>query len=399
MAKKIMILGGCELQYPAIVRAKELGFDVVVCDYYPDCVGKSVPGVIGELASTYDREAVLEAAKRHKIDAIVTLCTDYPVRTVAYVAKKMGLPALSEETAYNATDKGRMRKCMEEYGVPIPKYRIVNTKEEYLENLKAFDGKCVIKAVDNSGSRGIKMLDVPCDEQFALEAFDYCKEFSRSGDLLIEEFMSGPEMCVETLNYDGVCYPIQATDQLAKKPPYFTDAGISQPSLLPKDTIEECKRLTVMANMALKNYNGSSTTEFIITDDGPKLVEIGPRLAGDYLASHMVPYSTGVSMIDGIIKIAFGEAPDVVPKFSKGSCVRYFMEPVTGEITEISGIDEAMAVKGIKDVIMLKKVGDMAVPLRGSSDRIGFVISQADTAEDAIRACEEALSKLRVVTK
>lgn len=399
MSKKIMILGGSELQLPAIVKAKEMGLEVIVCDYYPDCVGKQVPGVIGELISTYDSEGVLAAAKKHKIDAITTLCTDYPVRVVAYVARNLNLPGLSEETAFKATDKGQMRKCLEEHGIPVPKYRVVNTIEEFLENIKQFDSKCVIKAVDNSGSRGINMLEDPRDEAAAIEAFNYCKDFSRSGDVVIEEFMAGAEVCVETLNYDGVCYPIQVTDQLAKEPPYFTDAGYSQPSLLDKDVVEQCKKIAVMTNMALKNYNGSSCTELIVTNEGPKVVEIGPRLAGDYMTSHLVPYSTGVNMVEGIIKIALGEKPDITPKFNKGSCVRYYMEPVVGEITGVHGIDEARAVPGIKDVIMMKGIGDAAVPLRSSSDRIGLVIAQADNAEEAVHVCDEALKKIKIETK
>ena len=399
MKKKIMILGGSELQLPAILKAKEMGLDVVVCDYYPDCVGKKVPGVIGELISTYDFDAVLEAAKRHKIDAITTLCTDYPVRVVAYVAKSLGLPGISEETAFKATDKGEMRKCLSENGVPVPLFKIAKSRKEFLSLVKEFDGKCVVKAVDNSGSRGIQMIENPQDVDKAGQAYDYCFPFSRSGDVLIEEFMEGPEVCVETLNFDGKCHAIQITDQLEKMPPYFTDAGYNQPSLLNEDVKEKIKEVAVLANNALKNYIGSSCTEIIVTKDGPKVVEIGPRLAGDYMTSHLVPYSTGINMVEGIIKIALGEKPDIEIKFEKGSCVRYYMNPVEGEIIDIKGVDEAMQTRGIKDVIFMKKIGDMATPLRSSNDRIGLVISQMDTARDAIKSCEEALNKIEIVVK
>ena len=399
MKKKIMILGGSELQLPAILQAKEMGLDVVVCDYYPDCVGKKVPGVIGELISTYDFDAVLEAAKRHKIDAITTLCTDYPVRVVAYVAKSLGLPGISEETAFKATDKGEMRKCLSENGVPVPLFKIAKNRKEFLSLVKEFDGKCVAKAVDNSGSRGIQMIENPQDVDMAGQAYDYCFPFSRSGDVLIEEFMEGPEVCVETLNFDGECHPIQITDQLEKMPPYFTDAGYNQPSLLNEDVKEKIKEVAVLANNALKNNIGSSCTEIIVTKDGPKVVEIGPRLAGDYMTSHLVPYSTGINMVEGIIKIALGEKPDIERKFEKGSCVRYYMNPVEGEIIDIKGVDEAIQTRGIKDVIFMKKIGDMATPLRSSNDRIGLVISQMDTARDAIKSCEEALNKIKIVVK
>lgn len=399
MKKKLMILGGGPFQLPAIVKAKEMGLDVIVCDYYPDCVGKQVEGVIGELISTYDYEGVLAAAKKHKIDAIMTLCTDYPMRIVAYVAKQLGLPCISEEAAYMATDKGAMRQCLKENGVPVPQFELVKSKEEYLTKLADFDCPVVIKAVDNSGSRGIQMLDDPRDLKMAEEAYDYCVQYSRSGDILIEEYMDGPEVCLGTLNYQGECYTVQLADQLRKLPPYFTDSGYSQPSLLDEETQKKICEITVAANKALKNDNGSSCTEIIVTKSGPKIVEIGPRLPGDYLASHLSQYANGIDLIEGVIKIAFGEAPDLEPKFDKASCIRYYMTPVEGEIAEIAGVDAAKAVPGIKDVILVKQPGDTAVPLRSSNDRIGLVISQKDTVEEAIASCEEALSKIQIVLK
>lgn len=399
MKKKIMILGGGPFQLPAIVKAKEMGLDVIVCDYYPDCVGKQVEGVIGELISTYDYEGVLAAAKKHQIDAILTLCTDYPMRVVAYVANQLGLPCISEEAAFLATDKGAMRKCLKENGIPVPQFELVQSREMFLEKLAEFDCPVVIKAVDNSGSRGIKMLDDPRDLDAALEAYDYCTEYSRSGDILIEEYMDGPEVCLGTLNYHGECYTVQLADQLRKLPPYFTDSGYNQPSLLDEETQEKIRQVTVAANKALKNDNGSSCTEIIVTKNGPKVVEIGPRLPGDYLASHLSQYSTGIDLIEGVIKIAFDEAPDLEPKFSRASCIRYYMPPIEGEIVDITGLDKASAVPGIRDVIMVKKPGDMAVPLRSSNDRIGLVISQRDTAEEAIRCCEEAMNQIQVVLR
>lgn len=397
--KKIMILGASILQLPAIIKAKEMGLQVIAVDMDPDAIGFKEKDVICEVISTIDEEGILEAAKRHNIDGIVTICTDLPMRAVARVAKELGLPGISQEAAFMCTNKGAMRTRLKEYGVPVPEYYNVVTKEEYLEAVGRFEEKCVVKAVDNSGSRGIQLIYDVKDQKSVDEAFDYCKKFSRCGELVVEEFMEGPEICVETLSVDGTCYPIQITDQLAKQPPYFTDAGYNQPTLLGEKTKEEIRKVAVAANMALENYKGSSCTEMIITKDGPKIVEVGARLAGDCMTTHLVPLSTGVDMVKAVINIALGEPVDFTPKYSKGSCIRYYMKPVVGKIKAFEGLDDAAAVEGIQQVTMVKKVGDMAVELRSSGDRIGFVIAQMDTPEEAIAQCEKALDLIKVIVE
>lgn len=397
--KKIMILGASILQLPAIMKAKEMGLQVIAVDMDPHAIGFNEKNIICEVISTIDEDKILECAKRHNIDGIATICTDLPIRAVARVAKELGLPGISEEAAYMCTNKGAMRKRLKEYGVPVPEYYNVVTKEEYLEAISRFEEKCVVKAVDNSGSRGIQLIYDITDQKSVVEAFYYCKKFSHSGELVVEEFMEGPEVCVETLNVEGTCYPIQITDQLAKQPPYFTDAGYSQPTLLNEETKKEIKKVAIAANMALENFNGSSCTEMIITKTGPKIVEVGARLAGDCMTTHLVPLSTGVDMVKAVINIALGEPVDFIPKYKKGSCIRYYMKPIVGKIKAFEGIEVAKAVEGIQQVTIVKKIGDMAVELRGSSDRIGFVIAQMNSPEEAIAQCEKALDLIKVIVE
>ena len=89
--KKLMILGASILQLPAIQKAKEMGLQVVAVDMNPGAIGFQEEGIIREVISTIDIPAIVEAAKRHKIDGVMTLATDMPMRSVAAVAKEMGL--------------------------------------------------------------------------------------------------------------------------------------------------------------------------------------------------------------------------------------------------------------------------------------------------------------------
>lgn len=397
--KTVMILGGSASEVPVIEASIKQGHRTVVVDRSDDVPGFHVPGgVIVERCSIADKEKILELAKKYSIDGILA-SVDAGVRSTAYVAKQLGLPGISEEAAFMGTDKVAMRKRLKERGVPVPEFYEVKNKEEYYKAVLQFTDKCIVKAADSSGSRGIYELKDLTNQQEIDYAYDYCVQFSGSGELLVEEMMEGQEICAETLSSDGICYPIQVTDQQHKIPPYFTDSGYNQPSMLPKETVDRIKQIAIDANMAVENYQGSSCTEMIVTKDGPKIVELGVRLAGDFMTTKMVPLSNGVDMPGDVVKIALGEPIDVTPTLNKASCVRYFMKERIGIIKAITGIEEAKKIPGIVEIGTLKNVGDKATPLRKSSDRLGYVIAQMDTPEEAIASAEKALSLIDFVVE
>ena len=86
---------------------------------------------------------------------------------------------------------------------------------------------------------------------------------------------------------------IQITDKLTTGAPYFVEMGHNQPSLLPKNIQQQIEKVAKMAVKALGIQNGPSHTEIKVTSEGPKIVEIGARLGGDNITTHLVPLSTG----------------------------------------------------------------------------------------------------------
>lgn len=393
--KKLMILGASILQVPAIEKAKSMGLEVIVVDMNPDAIGFKIPGILKEVISTIDTPAILEAAKRHQIDGIMTLASDMPMQSVAVVCHEFGLVGISEDTALKATNKAFMRDALKEAGVPIPLYFRVKEKEEFkiaVENIHAFGYKCIVKPADNSGSRGVDLLNEKTDID---KAFDYTAQFSRSGEIVVEEYMEGPEVSVETIALDGSVHVIQITDKLTTGAPYFVEMGHSQPSLLNEDIKKSISELAIAANKAIGINNGPSHTEIKVTKDGPKIVELGARLGGDCITTHLVPLSTGVDMVENTIRIAIGEKPELSPKWNKGSAIRYF-KTGTGIIKSIKGINEAKTISGVIDINVVHGVGEQIEEIKNSIDRVGYVISQSTTAEGAIDICKQALEYIHV---
>lgn len=395
--KTIMILGASILQLPAIEKAHEMGLNVVVCDMNPDAVGFNVPSVKKEVISTIDTQGILEAARRNQIDGIMTLATDMPMQSVAIVAKEMGLIGISEDTALKATNKAYMRDALKAAGVPIPMYEKVHTKEEFIkavQEIRDAGYRVIVKPADNSGSKGIDLLDDYSPESLE-KAYEYSEENSRAGGLMVEEFMEGAEVSVETLAIDGEIHVIQITDKLTTGAPYFVEMGHNEPSMLLEETKKRIAEVAIAANKAIGIDNGPSHTEIKVTKDGPKIVELGARLGGDNITTHLVPLSTGVNMVEACIRIALGEKPDIEKKWNKGSAIRYFHQHA-GVVKSIEGVEEAEQSPGVVQISIVHDVGEEITEINNSGSRMGFVIARRDTPEDAIETCEEALTKVRI---
>ena len=395
MSKKIMILGASILQLPAIQKAVEMGLEVIAVDMNPDAVGFKVPGVFREVISTIDIDAIVEAAKKHKIDGIMTLATDMPMRSVAAVAKEMGLNGIDAETALKATNKAEMRKALHDAQIPIPKFFKVSNENEYMEAVKHFNVPFIVKPADSSGSRGIFEVKDITNEKVIKEAYRYCQPYSRVGDVIVEEYMQGPEVSVETISIDGVCHVIQVTDKLTTGAPHYVEMGHSQPTQLSKEVSDKIADVAKAANKAIGIVNGPSHTEIIVTSEGPKIVEIGARLGGDNINTHLVPLSTGINIVECCIKIALGEKPDIKPKWNKGAAIRYF-DQHAGVIKSIDGIEEAKKIKGVQQISIVHGAGEEISEVTSSGARMGFVIAQDVDVNYAIDDCQKALEIINI---
>ncbi len=390
--KKLLIIGASILQLPAIKRAKELGYYVGVVDYNPNAVGVPLADEFFEV-STIDIEGVAEIAKKFTPDGIMTLATDMPMRSIAEAARVCGLPAITMETAIRSTDKGEMIKAFEKFGVEHPWYYILTSPKELDGVIEKISFPCISKPTDNSGSRGVMLIH---NENELREAVSYSSENGRSGGVIVEEYMVGPEVSVEIITLDGVPHVLNVTDKLTTGAPHFVEMGHSQPSRLGKETVDKISDLAKRAVGAVGIENGPAHVEIIVTENGPKMVELGARMGGDCITTHLVPLSTGIDMVEATIRLSCGEVPDIDKKFQKGSAIRYFCVP-SGTIREISGVDEARAIEGVREISFVKGVGDKVGEVGNSADRVGFVIAQADTAEEAIAVCERAIETVKII--
>ena len=397
MQQTILVIAAGPLQVSAIEEAAVLGLRTVAVDANPMAPGLALADA-GYAIDILDGSAVTEIARAEKVDGVMTLCTDASVRTVAAVAAALGLRALSPAAAANATDKRLMRKALLDNGVSVPRFREVESAETALAAADSLGYPVAIKVPCSSGSRGVYRAD--SSDDLAKRILD-ARTYQPQGSLLVEEWMDGVEVSVEGMCCDERVYVVQVTDKLLFPGAFPVEAGHSQPSRLPEATVAQIRATAEAGVRALGLTDCAFHAELKITRDEPKIVEIGARLGGDRIATHLTPLSTGVNLVRATILIALGQIPDVVPSRSRGAAVRYFHAAGCGILDSVEGLDSFSSLPGLELLYPASerdgplRPGFVIGEIRSSLDRYGHVLFSGDSAAQASERAEQAASMVK----
>ncbi|MGK3149859.1 ATP-grasp domain-containing protein [Staphylococcus shinii] len=390
--KKVLILGGSVLQIPLIKTAKKLNLYVIVVDMYEKAEGFKYADEKYYI-STIDDEKIIELFRTLKPDGILTAATDLPMRTIAKVGELFDVNTISYNSAINSTDKYQMRSKLDENNVPIPKYYVANTKSEYLDSLEKIDGNKICKPVDSSGSKGVILIE---NRESAEEAFLYAKKYSKSGKILVEEQMVGSEVSVESITINGKTKVIAITDKITTGSPYFTEMGHSIHSQLPYTIKGKIEQVTIKAIEALGITMGPTHTELIITSEGPKIVEVGARLGGDFITSHLVKYATGIDLLELHLKQSVGyEIEDSFNIKNYGAAIKYF-ENSNGVLRDIIIPEYVYDNENLIEIAITGEFGSEISEVSNSNSRIGHVICSGENSKQALVNCERILKDIKI---
>lgn len=371
--KKIAIIGGSYLQLPAVLKAKELGYEVHCFSWADGAVCANVADYFYPI-SIVEKEDILKICQEVGIDGICTIASDVAAPTVSYISNKMNLVGNNYEAAVNANNKYLMREAFKNAGVPCPKFIMITPEtlhtQKVTESLREFQYPIIAKPSDRSGSLGVTKIATP--EEF-YPAVKHAMEKSFKHQAMIEEFIEGREISVEFISYNGVHYPLQITDKVTTEAPHFVELEHHQPSTLSNKMFTIIYDITKKALNALGLTNGASHAEYKITKDGRiAIMEIGGRMGGDFIGSDLVELSTGYDYLKGVIEVALGEFTEPVKTYNMCSGV-YFLCKETEHLKSVieHWKDNPLFVKG---EITDNELRDVTC----SADRSGYVIYQAE---------------------
>ena len=383
--KKVLLLGGAPSQIPSIKKTKELGYYAITCDYLPDNPGHKFADEYYNVSTT-DKEAVLELAKKLKIDGIVCYASDPAAPTAAYVAEKMGLPGHPYKSVEILSNKDLFRKFLFENGFNTPRAKGFTSLDNAKKDWDNFTKPVMVKPVDSSGSKGITKIY----ELSELEnAFNYALSFSRAKRIVLEEYIEadGCQITGDCLSYKGKfvfgAFANQHYDKLVKNP--FTPVGASWPYLKPKEVhqriFDEIQKVFTILNM----HSGAYNVEVRIDkDQNIYLMEVGPRSGGNMMPQ-VIQYATGVDMVEYVIKSAVGEEPDNITQVEPNKFWAYYALHSTKDgIFNGLSFDKDFEKNNLIELNLSMSKGDKVTSMTGSSSALGIMILKFETKEEML---------------
>lgn len=391
----VFILGAGVMQIPALQIAKELGWTLAAADGNPAAPGASLVDRFFPV-DLKDRDGLLETAMKLRaeggLEAVFTAGTDFSAQ-VSFLAERLGLPSHSYESASAASDKLKMRAAFAAANLPSPRFVALTLDTDPIRAVGRLGFPLVVKPADNMGARGCRLAG---SEPELLEAVAAALPQSRSGRVIVEEYVEGPEFSIDAIVVDGEIRIRGIADRHIFFEPYFVELGHTMPSSAPAAIQAEVLRVFCAGIRALGLHHGAAKGDMKWSParGGAFIGEIAARLSGGYMSGWTYPYASGIEPTREALLLAAGLEPGTSPT-DRGWCSaeRAFLS-IPGRVESILGLRTAQNLPYVKNLFLRAEPGDELRFPSNNVEKCGNVISQAPDRERAVAAAEDAIREL-----
>jgi len=343
-------------------------------------------------------DSIVRFAARHSLQAVVGV-DETTTWIAANAARALGLKHNAPHAVATAHNKYRWRCALLRSGLPTPDFSLLPIGADVELAAASQHYSCVLKPLDLSASRGVIRAD---DCPTFIDAVDritpIIKQASRHTDILVENFVAGPEIIVEAKLTDGKLRPLAIFDKPGTTDgPYFEEHMLITPSRLAEDLQQACIETVAAAAAAVGLRHGPLHTELRIDQGTPIPIEIAARSIGG-LCSRVLRFDNNMTLEDLIIGDALGIT---MPSKSRVSAAGVMMIPIpqSGVLKAVHGVALARACPQITDVRITIPVGQLVLPVPEGDRYLGFIFAAGDTPEIVQTALQNAHRKLSIVIR
>ncbi|WHP59810.1 ATP-grasp domain-containing protein [Arthrobacter sp. KFRI-F3372] len=331
------------------------------------------------------------------VDA-VTYFHDAYAQTAVNIADRARVPhRVDLEIAARFRDKAATRKIISTIEPGHVAHRVIPSTASDAEALAIalpVGFPCIAKPLTSEASMGVTFAS---DKVTLANAIKVARAGSENGSCIVEEHLVGPEFSVESLSIDGLHYILAVTEKFTY-PGTAVECGHVIPASIPEEDQVALAHAASEVLTKLGLLNGPSHSEFILTDNGPRLIESHDRMGGDRIGL-LVELATGIDYTGLVARLGVGLKipPEAIVAKSTAAAAVWFAKAeldTRGVIRAIDGLDSARCIAFVDRVEVLKKPGSTIGPLEGSFDRTALAVAVAPVAEKALTAARDAVASI-----
>ncbi|WP_175963028.1 ATP-grasp domain-containing protein [Burkholderia pyrrocinia] len=244
----------------------------------------------------------LRARFPDEIDTLrVTTAHDTYARTAAWVADALGLPGPDARHVAHAVSKSNQKALLAAHGIPAAQF-VTGTLGAPAALAAAADPlrfPVVVKPSEGSASDGVRRCETIAEVRAQLDALAAARVDAQSlatERVVVEEFLSGSEYCVEY--FDGRY--IGALRKLKRHGAGFLERGYTSELDLDADTLRALIDVGTRATAAAGLTWGPVHLDCIVHDGVPHVIELNPRIAGSFICD-IVRDGYGFDVVDALL--------------------------------------------------------------------------------------------------
>src|SRR5437773_2011902 len=408
MPRLLLLLPTATYRAAAFVEAaRRLSVDLTVASEQPSTFAQAQPDRLLTLDFRLPEQAAAQArafAEQVPVHGVVGVDDDTAV-VAAAVAAKLRLRGDPVGAATAASDKYRQRVLLAEARVPVPRFARHRTTEDPHAVAAAARYPCVLKPLRLAASRGVIRADDPAGLVAAfgrlraiLEEPDVARCGDWAGQVLVEDFIPGPEVALEGLVTGGRLRTLALFD----KPdpldgPFFEETIYVTPSALPANAQQKIADCAQQAVTALGLWEGPVHAELRYNERGPFLIELAARPIGGRCSAVLRFGDKGSSLEEIIVRHALGMPIPSLQRERVAAGVMMIPIPGAGTLREVRGVAEAKQVPLVEDVQITAHPGERLIPFPEGSRYPGFIFARGETPATVETALRDAHSRLTFV--
>jgi biotin carboxylase len=389
--RRVLVLGAGVYQVPLIRRALKRGLYVIACSYRATDPGMRIADDAW-VVDTRDRVELLGRARANAIDAVITSGSDVPIPSVGHINDSLGLRGISYETGLLATNKILMKRRFRDCRIPAARFVEADSVASATEAVEQLGFPAVIKPPASSGSRGVRVVSRKSE---IVDAFHGAVEVAAGGTVLVEEYLAGEEFGAQAIVINGETRDVICHNDTVTLPPVTVPVGHSVPYTEGGAIVAEATRIAQRAVSALGIRDAICNCDFILTDGGVRILEIGARIGATGIPEIIYEY-LGLDLWELALDMLLDEKVEYELKPSSPAAIRIIEAPSTGKLKGIFIPDHIRNDPDIKSIELDHAFGSDVRKFAVGPDRIGQIVATGASAEEAERKAQQALDAMKV---
>lgn len=368
MKKKVLILGVASVQMDAILELKKMGYETHACAMAKDGPGADVADYFIEI-NILDTKSLVDYIKENKISLVYSVGSDLAMPVVCNISQSLDLPHfVSAKTAEICNNKDLMRTKLGNGFKGNVKHQIIKSGDDKVQLEFPF----ILKPADSQGQRGVRLINSL--DEYKLN-YEEVKKYSRSGTVIIEQYINGPEVSVNGYMIDGELKYLITSDRetwpdytgLIRKhvvPPVSTNAGIE--GKIKEVMIEACNKMEIK--------NGPVYAQIKLEKETPYIIEITPRLDGCHMWN-LLSYHSNINLLKLTFEHLLNDDISELEKVQDQSKEKHVLEFICQSPNTPADYSEYHSeIKNSIYSFNYYKQGESIRPVNGKHEKIGYFI-------------------------